>query len=489
MKKLRLKSVSYITLFLFNLTVYSVWGQTIPEPTGKVVSDYSEILTNEEEEFLAKKVKAVFQETGNQLFIITVPTNYYSSSSINDFAQALFVKWKPGQEGADNGLLLIIGGSLADSVNRSLRIQTGYGIEAMLTDIECSRIEKETMVPELKQHHYFEAIQKGTDEILKRISMFKIIKKTALNTILFTENDPVEDLAHCFTPEQINKLKTYNTNMFGGSICKIKTDFNLSAVNGVMDGSLYTYSKFDIYMYVSPWIMVPVKDSLFVEELGKHAYDFKVSNEVVDVAEVNAYFKKNGYYKTVLYCIDKTTSYQQRAFLYFILIMLFPMLLYAVAVFFHRKQKTGVYKRADMKGKHLGLKIIVWTVFVISLLQCITLTFFQTGFAVLYLQESGYSLKNAHWIILVILGLTNFMFCIMAWFKTQDFLSAVVGVDFKSSGGYSSTYSGSSTSSSHTSSYNNSYNSSSSSYSSSSSNSGYYGGGGRSGGGGASTNW
>ena len=133
----------FLLVLLFSANSFS---QNIPSPTGQVVSDFSEILSSGEEEILAKKIQKVYRETGNQLFVLTVPTAWYSSSTIKEFAQSVFEKWQPGKAGADNGLMLIIGGSRTDSVNRSLRIHTGYAIEAMLTDIECSRIQKEAMV-------------------------------------------------------------------------------------------------------------------------------------------------------------------------------------------------------------------------------------------------------------------------------------------------------------------------------------------------------
>lgn len=486
MKKIFQKSF----LFLLIILTGKAYSQSIPAPTGQVVSDFSEILSTEEEEALAKKIKAVYKETGNQLFVLTVPSKYYASIGIESFAQLIFGKWEPGQAGADNGLLLILGGSQTDSVNRALRIHTGYAIEAMLTDIECSRIEKDIMVPELKQYHYYEALSKGTDEILKKIAMFKVMVPKPLNDKTFSESDVIQDNAHSFTDAELADLSVRNKNFLGMNICRILTARDNYVNNGVSD--IYQFGKyqFNLDISVSPWVIVPVRDSALALQIGKRAYELKINSEMADQQKLEAYYFRNGYYKTVVNYLEEVSSHQQKAFMIFLALLLLPLLVWLAAQRIAKQQQKNVYTKANVKGKW-AIKIWVWLLYIFSFLHVLSLTFFQTGLTFLYLTESSCDLAGLSLGWAIALGILNFIAYMIAFAKTGNFIETVLGIKLSGSGSGGSTYSGSSYRSSSSSSYgsSSSYSSSSSSSYSSSSNSGYYGGGGRSGGGGASTSW
>jgi len=475
-------------LFLLISLTGQAYSQSIPAPTGQVVSDFSEVLSTEEEEALARKIKAVYQTTGNQLFVLTVPSDYYASISIESFAQLVFEKWKPGQEGADNGLLLILGGSQTDSLNRALRIHTGYSIEAMLTDIECSRIEREVMVPELKQYHYYEALSKGTDEILNKIRMFKVMVPKPSNHQVFGENDVIRDDAHSFTEAELADLKVRNKNFLGMHTCRIRTAYGNYLSNGVSDAYQYGKSRFDLEISVSPWVIVPVRDSALALQTGKRAYELKINSQMADRQKLEAYYFRNGYYKTVLSYLEEVSAYQQNAFMTFLALLLLPFLVWLAARRIAKQQQKKIYTKANVKGKW-AIKVWVWVLYIFSFLHLLSLTFLQTGVSFFFLTESSCDLSGLHFGWAIALGVLNFIAYLIAFMKTGDFIETVLGVKLTGSGG--STYSGSSySSSSSSSSYSSSsYSSSSSSSYSSSSNSGYYGGGGRSGGGGASTSW
>ncbi len=477
-------------LFLLMALGHKAYSQSIPTPMGQVVSDFSEILSTEEEESLAKKIKAVYQETGNQLFVLTVPSDYYASIGIESFAQLVFEKWKPGQEGADNGLLLILGGSQTDSVNRALRIHTGYAIEAMLTDIECSRIEKDIMVPELKQYHYYEALSKGTDEILKKIAMFKVMVSKPSNHQTFSENDIIMDDAHCFTDAELADLNIRNKNFLGMHICRILTVRDNYFTNGVSDTYEFGKSQFRFDIGVSPWVIVPVKDSALALQIGKRNYELKINSQMADKQKLEAYYFRNGYYKTIVSYLQQVSAHQQKAFMLFLALLFLPLLVWLASQRIEKQQQKKVYTKANVKGKW-AIKVWVWILYIFSFLHVLSLTFFQTGITFFFLTQSSFDLTDLGLGWAIALGILNFIAYMFAFVKTGDFIETVLGVKLTGSGSGGSTYSGSSYRSSSSSSYNSSssYSSSSSSSYSSSSNSGYYGGGGRSGGGGASTSW
>lgn len=481
----------FLLLVLSLLVATGTYAQDILVPNGQVVSDVSELLTPEQEELLAKKIKTVYKETGNQLFVITVPSSYYASISIETFAQMIFDSWKPGQEGADNGLLLIVGGSQSDSLNRALRIHTGYAIESMLTDIECSRMEKEIMVPELKQYHYYEAIDKGTDEILKKIAMFRVMVLKPSNTKMFAEDEIIRDDAHSFTETELTDLNVRNRNMLGMHICRISTAYDKYTVNGVSSSYQPGSYRFNLEVGVSPWVIVPIRDSALALKTGKRMYELKINSEMAAEQELEAYYYRNGYYKAVASYLESVSAYQQKSFMIFLGLSLIPFITWLAAARLARQQNRRVYTKTNVKDKW-ALKVWVWLLYIFSCIQVLSLTVFQTMISFYFLTESSCDLVGLGFGWSIALGILNFIAYLLAFVKAGDFIEGVLGIKLAGSGSGSSTYSSSSySSSSSSSSYrsSSSYSSSSSSSYSSSSNSGYYGGGGRSGGGGASSRW
>lgn len=72
------------------------------------------------------------------------------------FAQALFERWGVGDDKLDNGL-----GVLLVEDMREIRFLTGYGIEGVLPDVMCVRIQQEYMLPYFREGDYSEGMVAG----------------------------------------------------------------------------------------------------------------------------------------------------------------------------------------------------------------------------------------------------------------------------------------------------------------------------------------
>lgn len=101
------------------------------------------------------------KKTGVQIAVLTVPSLSLGEEnplSIEEYASLVFEKWQLGQEGKDNGILLLV--SLQD---RAVRIEVGYGLEGVLTDTKCGLIIRNYIIPKFKEGDYsggiLEAIQ------------------------------------------------------------------------------------------------------------------------------------------------------------------------------------------------------------------------------------------------------------------------------------------------------------------------------------------
>lgn len=95
--------------------------------------------------------------------LVTVPS--IAPYTEFEYAQMLFDKWKIGKKGKDNGVIVLLAVR-----ERRWRIQTGYGVEGILTDALCSRIGRNEIVPYFKQGEYAQGLYSGVLAIARLIS-------------------------------------------------------------------------------------------------------------------------------------------------------------------------------------------------------------------------------------------------------------------------------------------------------------------------------
>lgn len=97
--------------------------------------------------------------------------------SIEEYAALLFEKWGTGKKESDNGVLL-----LASLEDRMLRIEVGYGLEEVITDIEAKEIIDDIIVPAFKEEQYGPGLYNGVAAIAN-----SIYKDMELASIEFVE--------------------------------------------------------------------------------------------------------------------------------------------------------------------------------------------------------------------------------------------------------------------------------------------------------------
>jgi uncharacterized protein len=90
--------------------------------------------------------------------VLTVPS--LQGDDIDQFSIRVAEQWKLGQQGKDNGVLLIIA-----QAERKVRIEVGMGLQGVLPDITASRIIREVMRPYLKSGNFDQALIAGTDAV------------------------------------------------------------------------------------------------------------------------------------------------------------------------------------------------------------------------------------------------------------------------------------------------------------------------------------
>jgi len=177
--KRKLKYLIFTLVFFFSLLPPS-YSTEVPEQPGNYVVDLAGIIDAVIEAKLNQYLRELEQKTTAQMAILTItslegqPIEEYSVTIAHD-------KWKLGQKGKDNGVLLVV--ALKD---RKYRIEVGYGLEGVLPDSLVGSIGRNYIVPYFKKGDYSNGIYTATLAIAKgiaddagvKISGMPFVKKT-----------------------------------------------------------------------------------------------------------------------------------------------------------------------------------------------------------------------------------------------------------------------------------------------------------------------
>ena len=111
---------------------------------------------------LDAQARALRQRKGSQLQVLVVPST--QPESIEQYAVRVFEAWKPGREGVDDGVLLLVAKD-----DRAVRIETGYGLEGAIPDAVANRVIQEYLVPKFRAGDYGGGIEDATAVLVKVI--------------------------------------------------------------------------------------------------------------------------------------------------------------------------------------------------------------------------------------------------------------------------------------------------------------------------------
>jgi uncharacterized protein len=138
---------------------------TKPNPP-RLVNDFADLLSAEEERRLEQKLVAYDDSTSNQILIVTVKT--MRGYEADQYATEIGHAWGVGGQGKyDNGVVVLVSDGTEEEGKRRFFIATGYGLEGALPAITTNAIAEEFLVPNLKSNNYFEAFNQTTDAIFK----------------------------------------------------------------------------------------------------------------------------------------------------------------------------------------------------------------------------------------------------------------------------------------------------------------------------------
>jgi uncharacterized protein len=110
---------------------------------GGRVNDLADILSTDSEARIHERLADLEQAEGSQIAVLTLPS--LEGEDLEDFSIRVAETWGLGRAGADDGALLLIARD-----DRKMRIEVGYGLESILTDVYSRRILDEIVRPHFR---------------------------------------------------------------------------------------------------------------------------------------------------------------------------------------------------------------------------------------------------------------------------------------------------------------------------------------------------
>jgi uncharacterized protein len=131
-------------------------GPTFPALTGRVV-DQANIIPDDMEAQLTARLAALEAKSSDQLVVATVSS--LQGYEVEDYGYRLGRAWQIGQgERLNNGVILLVAPN-----ERKVRIEVGYGLEGVLTDMFTGEVIRDNIVPAFKAGDMPAGIVAGVD--------------------------------------------------------------------------------------------------------------------------------------------------------------------------------------------------------------------------------------------------------------------------------------------------------------------------------------
>lgn len=160
-----IRTIKTFLLFLLILLANTAVAQDLPEKPfpPRLVNDFARLLNPQEINSLENKLVAFNDSTTTQIAVVIV--NDLNGYEVSDYAQRLGEKWGVGQNGFDNGMIIVVK-TRTESSQGKVSIQQGYGLEGAIPDILCGQIIDYEILPSFRKDRYYEGLDKGTDALM-----------------------------------------------------------------------------------------------------------------------------------------------------------------------------------------------------------------------------------------------------------------------------------------------------------------------------------
>lgn len=141
----KILSTIFLIGFLLSFVTNANAEIKVPSQVGDIyVQDYANVLDSEDTQTLIQLGKKLDDTTSAQLAVLTIPS--LEGNDIKEYANTAFRKYGLGNKEKNNGVLLLYA-----KKDRQIRIEVGYGLEGVVTDVRSGNILDQSAIPYLKK--------------------------------------------------------------------------------------------------------------------------------------------------------------------------------------------------------------------------------------------------------------------------------------------------------------------------------------------------
>lgn len=144
------------------LLVFPALAEVAVPTLSKRVADLTGTLTPDTINRLESTLAQFEQTKGSQIAVLILPTT--QPEDIAQFGIRLAEQWKIGRKGVDDGAILIVAKN-----DRKLRIEVGYGLEGVLSDVATKRIIEEDITPRFRQGDFSGGVEAGVSRMMRLV--------------------------------------------------------------------------------------------------------------------------------------------------------------------------------------------------------------------------------------------------------------------------------------------------------------------------------
>lgn len=141
------------------LSVRAAAFEVPPAPTRQF-DDRAGFVSADAAQRIESRLQAERERTGRELVVAVFP-GLPEGVALEDFTVRTAQAWRVGRKGLDDGVVLFV-----FAADRRLRLEVGYGLEAVLPDATAKRILDEVITPHLRAGDHAAALEAGVEAVL-----------------------------------------------------------------------------------------------------------------------------------------------------------------------------------------------------------------------------------------------------------------------------------------------------------------------------------
>ena len=147
-------ALAVLLLWSVSLTALAL---AVPELSGRI-NDYAQLLSPEAEARIDGRLTKLEQEMGAQVVVLTIDT--LEDEQLEEYSLRVAETWKLGRAEHDDGALLLIVKN-----DRKMRLEVGYGLEPVLSDVMSKRILDQILRPSFRAGDFDGGAERAVDAI------------------------------------------------------------------------------------------------------------------------------------------------------------------------------------------------------------------------------------------------------------------------------------------------------------------------------------